>query len=261
MKEKPKGLSRKYGDQFSDQCIVDVYRSRPAIPCPLFSRLQELMPSANKTLLDLGCGTGEVAIPMSSCTASVDAVDPSSAMIARARLIAHEESATLNLHNCYAEDFDYSARYGMIVAANSIHWTDWEVLFSRLPDALDPDGFLVIIESGDLNGPWNSEISRLIPKYSTNEEFEPYSIFEELRNRNLFLQHGEEEFIEGNLKQSVSRYIDTIHSRNGFSRDRMGRRSQEFDLNVREILKEFSEDEILTGETRARIAWGKPKAP
>ncbi|MEM9158237.1 MAG: class I SAM-dependent methyltransferase [Verrucomicrobiota bacterium] len=260
MKAKPNGLGREYGDQFADEGVASVYHARPEIPEGVFDTLVELAPADNLSLLDLGCGTGEVAVPMSERLESVDAVDPSAAMLEFARKRIEEIGRVQNLRliRSYAEDFSSERKCGLIVAANSIHWTDWTVMFANLPLMLDSCGYLVVVESGDFVGPWHEEFSALLPQFSTNKDFEPYCVFEELRARRLWQVSGEKRFLRKGVRKSVDAFLDIIHSRNGFSRQRMGESLLVFDDEVRAILDKYVVEGELVGETSARVVWGRP---
>jgi methylase of polypeptide subunit release factors len=63
---KPKHLRPRYGHQFQDESVAAAYRKRPPYPVELFDALEGLMASGPKRVLDLGSGTGEIAIPPSA---------------------------------------------------------------------------------------------------------------------------------------------------------------------------------------------------
>ena len=58
--------------------------------------------------------------------------------------------------------------------------------------------------------------------------------------------------------QSIDDYVDSIHARNGFSRDRMApEAAAEFDAKVKALLQARYPDG-LQGEIRSSVVWGKP---
>ena len=82
MLPKPKHLAPEYGAQFQDPAIVAAYHHRPPYP-PGSSLSWPVGPRGAGRVLDLGCGTGDVARPLAPLVARVDAVDISPPMIAK----------------------------------------------------------------------------------------------------------------------------------------------------------------------------------
>ena len=96
MKPKPKHLAPKYGAQFKDKSIVDAYRRRPPYPDETFDILTGLITIEPKRVLDVGCGTGYLARPLSQRVGTVDAVDISANMIAQGKELPNGDAP--NLH-------------------------------------------------------------------------------------------------------------------------------------------------------------------
>ncbi|MER5757687.1 class I SAM-dependent methyltransferase [Streptomyces sp. NPDC002082] len=68
---------------------------RPTYPDGVFDLLTNRFElNGSQAVLDLGCGTGAVAIPLAPFVRSVDAVDPEPAMLGEGRRIADERGAT-----------------------------------------------------------------------------------------------------------------------------------------------------------------------
>src|SRR5215217_4625956 len=85
MLPKPKHLGPEYGAQFQDQSVAVAYPRRPPYPAAIFDALAGLLPIASRAVLDVGCGTGDVARRLAPLVERVDAVDVSAAMIAQGR--------------------------------------------------------------------------------------------------------------------------------------------------------------------------------
>src|SRR5690242_8099115 len=105
MLPKPTHLGPEYGEQFRDQSIVDSYSTRPPYPPEVFSILEELMIDEPRIVLDLGCGTGDIARNLVSRSEHIDAVDPSSAMLAYAQTLPSGDDPRINWINATAEEF------------------------------------------------------------------------------------------------------------------------------------------------------------
>ncbi len=72
-------------------------------------------------------------------------------------------------------------------------------------------------------------------------DFQPYDLLEELARRQLFHPAGCATTPPVLFRQAVDDYVESWHSRNGFSRDRMSAsRALEFDARVREIVMPYA---------------------
>ncbi|HYX48905.1 MAG TPA: methyltransferase domain-containing protein, partial [Ktedonobacteraceae bacterium] len=87
MKPKPGHLGLKYAEQFKDTCIIEVYHHRPPYTDEAINKLTELVIDEPRTILDVGCGTGDLARLLVSKVERVDAVDFSSSMIEKGKLL------------------------------------------------------------------------------------------------------------------------------------------------------------------------------
>ncbi len=105
-------------------------------------------------ILDLGCGTGQVAAVMSSRVGGVLAIDPEADMLSglRARLTTEH---TGNVLPVLASDSDlpaisqlFGARFGAVTIANALHWMDTDRVFGQAGRLLRPGGALGVISQG-----------------------------------------------------------------------------------------------------------------
>ncbi len=108
--------------------------------------------------------------------------------------------------------------------------------------------------------PWFDEVQTLIERYSTNRAYQSYNLIAELEQRGLFEQHGVHLSEAVSFEQSVESYIESIHSRNGFSRDRITHQAAtDFDAEVRGLLVERCPDGTVQFNLVARIVFGRPR--
>ena len=85
---------RVYRDAFKS-CAWYYARYRPGYPQEFFDYLRERFQlNGTGRLLDLGCGTGELSIPLSKYFRQVIALDPEPEMIGEARIKANDEGIT-----------------------------------------------------------------------------------------------------------------------------------------------------------------------
>ena len=60
---------------------------------------------------------------------------------------------------------------------------------------------------------------------------------------------------------SVDQYVELIHARNGFSRQRMdAHAANAFDAAVRDFVTPFADEHFLTFNVTTDITWGHPLA-
>lgn len=258
---KPAHLGLQYAAQFQDAAIVAAYPARPPYPTEVFDRLVALRVGPERAL-DIGCGTGDIARPLARWMAQVDAVDVSERMIAAGRRLSHGDAANLHWQVAPIETATLADAYGLIVAGESLHWMDWDVTLPRLSAALAPGAQLVIVERAEQPSPWTDDLLALIVHYSTNRDFRPYDTVEEVEQRGLFSAHGRARTVALPWTQSIADYIESIHSRNGFSRDRMRPAdAAAFDEAVFQLVAPYAENGRISLRIAADLCWGRPRAP
>lgn len=262
MKPKPRHLWPDYGAQFQDPAVADVYRKRPPYPPELFDLILERTPRPGRArVLELGTGTGEVALPLAARVERLDAVEPSEAMLKIAS--RQPGSEQVRWHQQSAETYSYADVYDLIICAQCLAWLDWEIVFPCMVGALDPEGWLVIVSQSALEDfPWTTDLKQIIARYSTNQDFAPFDLIAELDSRGLFDLKGRKSTWPVPFSQSVEEYIDAIHARNGFSRQRMTpAAATAFDSEVRELLLSHHPDGRISGRNQAHVHWGRPQLP
>lgn len=259
MKPKPKHLGTAYGEQFKDKSIVDAYHLRPPYPEELFPFLVGLAPGAASVVLDVGCGLGDLARLLTHYVDRVDAVDFSEEMIAQGRQLPQGEAANLNWILGPVETVPLSGPYDLITAGQSLHWMEWQVVLPRFARLLVAGAYLVIVGRVFEEEPWQEELQKLIAQFSTNQEFEPYNLVQELESRHLFLKQGEKVIEPQIISQTVTELIEAIHSSNGFSRDRMTpENAAAFDTTVRDLITSYNETDEVQTAVATRVIWGFP---
>ncbi len=253
-------MDRRYASAFLEPAVAASYRYRPAYPDALFARLTELAGEAGEaTALDVGCGTGDIARPLAQLVSHVDAIDVSQAMIDEARTLPGGDSPAITWTCSTVEDAALRAPYSIITAGESVHWLDWPVAFARFQQVLAPEGSLALIKR--TWGTGTSDELEIIKHHSTNQEFQPTAILDELRSRNLFEPLGDEEF-EIPWKPTLDEYIEARHSQASFSRDQMGPdATAAFDRDVETLLAELFPSGVYEMTTRFSLIWGRPLAP
>ena len=149
--------------------------------------------------------------------------------------------------------------YALITAGESLHWMDWPVVLPRFRDALLPGGVLAIVGRSQCPARWNDGHLKIIQRHTTNLDFQPYDIIDELTSRGLFTVLGSQRTAPVTHTQSISDYIESWHSRNGLSRDRMTPDAADaFDNETHELLASLGHQETVTFDVEGNVTWGLP---
>ena len=269
MDPKPVHLGPTYGAQFADESVVGAYRHRAPYPAETFTLLTALLPTAGRAagsaagsatggrVLEVGSGTGDLTRPLAAFVDEIDAVEPSASMRAAARQLPGGESVRIQWIAADAETAPLRAAYDLAVAAESLHWTDWPIVLPRIGRALAPGAMLALVGRQREERPWWGGLNDLIPRYSTNRDYAPYDLVHELTQRDLFRERGRAETAFVSFEQTVEAYIESFHSRNGFSRERMAPTAASgFDSELRALVMPHAQDGVLRQAVSALVVWG-----
>jgi SAM-dependent methyltransferase len=106
-------------------------------------------------VLDLGCGTGQVAVPLSAQVGAVVAVDPEPDMLTQldARI---EDAGVANVTTIRGDDSDLPTllagrggdRFAAVTVATALHWMDAERVFRAGLDQVRGGGGVAVITQG-----------------------------------------------------------------------------------------------------------------
>lgn len=256
---KPAHLGPQYAAQWQDESVVRAYPHRPPYGSETFRVLLDLIPEgAPRRVLDAGCGTGDLARHLVPHVAAVDAVDASAAMIALGRTLPGGDASHLAWFDSPMEVAPVDGPYGLIVSGEAIHWMDWAAVFEQFTGSLAPDCMLAMCGRLDPAPPWQEALRALIREHSTNVDFVPYDPVEEVASRGYFEELGRHRTGIRTFEQSMDDHIEAIHSRNGFSRDRMPDAGKAFDEAYRALLERHGAGKRVVIELRDEIVWGRP---
>jgi hypothetical protein len=132
------------------------------------------------------------------------------------------------------------------------------VVLPRLHDVLLPDGLLVIIVDDNLRTPWHEELSPILARYSTNQEYQlGFNLVNALVERGLLDLQERRRIGPVTFRQPLDVYVESFHARSGFSRARMTPSAiAEFDAAVWAIVGRHGDPVEL--QIVADVAWGRP---
>jgi SAM-dependent methyltransferase len=265
MEPKPSHWSAAYGAWFGDQGIADAYPHRPPYPPEAIELLADLVTGPTRTVLDVGCGTGDLARRLVPYVDRVDAVDASAAMLAKGRQLPGGDHPRLSWQHAPVETAVLTPPYGLVTAGESLHWMEWAVVLPRFGQALTPGGVLAVVER-DWDGPPTlaARLRPIFARYGAARDFQRLDLVAEIERRGLFARVGERRCGPRAWRPTVPEYLECRHSQCGFSRAHLDPgASAAFDEAVRDTL----EDLVRAGEIRrtgerlelaveARVVWG-----
>jgi SAM-dependent methyltransferase len=111
--------------------------------------------TADDMVVDLGCGTGQLALPLAGHARTVIGVDPEPDMLALARR-AGEARRLANVTWLLGADTDVPAiraalgegTVGLVTIGQALHWMDHERLFPELLPLVRPGGGVAVVTNG-----------------------------------------------------------------------------------------------------------------
>jgi SAM-dependent methyltransferase len=270
MLPKPDHLSGEYGAWFKDPLLAAAYPSRPPYPKQVIQQLAALAVDEPRHVLDIGCGTGDLARRLAPLVDRVDAVDFSAAMLERGAGLADSRAANLRWIEGAVEDVPLAGPYALVTAGESLHWMAWDVVLPRLAPLLTRHGALAIAER-DWDGPpaLRSRLGPIFARYTPIRNYQPLDLAEELVQRGLFEELGRSTCEPEPWTPTVEDYLECRHSQRGFSRTHMGVDAAEaFDAAIRRLLDELCADGTIARHdgrlqltVRATVVWGRPLGP
>jgi predicted TPR repeat methyltransferase len=258
MQSKPEHFGVKYAETFKEQSVVDVYQYRPPIPYEAFDILTSLVTAGNRAVLDVGCGSGDIARFLVRQVERVDAVDFSQNMIERGKRLPNGNAPSLNWIYGRVEEVALNPPYGLITAGSSIHWLDWDTIFGRFRTLLAPGAYLALVYRHALPMPWDSELRAIRRQYSTKRTHSVDAV-QELRKRGLFEVRGHKETVPIPFIQPLEQFIAGQHSRSTYARTLMEpAQATEFDARLRILLTSYCPDGIVRMHVVGTVTWGIP---
>ncbi len=256
---RPHYLGPEYANRFQDHSVVEAYHHRVPYPDEVFTILMDLVTDRPYTILDVGCGPGNIARQLVNLVERVDAVDISLPMIEKGRSLPNGNHPNLNWIHGRVEDVELHPPYSLVTAAQSLHWMDWDIVLPRFRSVLTPNGYVTTATADALPTPWSEELSKLIRLYSTNPYYQPFDLIQELETRGLYQHLGEKQTAPIPFTQSIDDYLASFHAMSSLSRNHMGEENAAaFDEQLRNLVSPFSKEEQLEFEIVGSVTWGRP---
>lgn len=126
--------------------------------------------SESSTVLDLGCGTGQIALPLARRRLPVRAVDPDISMLAEG-LRVEAAQGLIGVAWQRGDDEHLSelllSQLAMCIMGASFHWTKRDQLLDQLDRLIAPGGGVVVVDGGrgewkGLGKDWNEIVQEVV---------------------------------------------------------------------------------------------------
>jgi SAM-dependent methyltransferase len=148
--------------------FYDLHRA-PYAPAALDYIISAFGLSAGARVLDLGCGPGTIAIPLSRTGADIVAVDRDAVMLEEARRLATARAAgRIRWLRARVEDvLPDLGRFQLVTLGQSLHWMNRDLVLRQLADVVEDGGGLAILDEGRRRPQESWEITALqvVAKY------------------------------------------------------------------------------------------------
>lgn len=257
MLEKPPHLRPEFSERFKDPAVARAYLARPPYPAETFEILSGLITDTPRRVLDVGCGTGSISRAISPLVDSVDAVDFSPAMVETARGLPGGDSPKIAWRVGAIESIRLSPPYSLIVGGQSLHWTDWNVVFPRFRGALTKNGCLAVVDLEWEASGWRGAVAELIEEFSTNPDYRPYDMVQVWQKSGAFDKKGERKTTSATFREKPQDFVEFLHSMSSLTRSSMGEETaKRFDEAVLNVIGAQLRDGSVEIETYATVVWG-----
>jgi 2-polyprenyl-3-methyl-5-hydroxy-6-metoxy-1,4-benzoquinol methylase len=204
--------------------------------------------NASKRVLDLGCGTGQLSIPLSNSVKEVVAIDANAEMIEEGLKQAHLAARTNIAWREMAAEV-ISPELGVFHLAlfgGSFHWMDRALVLERCYEILEPGGGIAIISGGSSiwkgKQAWERTAVKVIQKWLGPDRRTGGGTFptDFIRHEELVAQSRFQNMIIGEIKRShvwtLEAFIGLLYSTSFANKAILGEMAEPFENDLRATL-------------------------
>ncbi len=219
-------------------------RFRPPYPSEALEHVAKVFALGEGVrVLDLGCGPGTIAIPLSRSGAEITAVDPDENMLNEGRRLAAMRAAgKINWVHGRAEDvLCRLGRFRLVTFGQSLHWMDRDLVLRGLPSVIDDDGGLAIVDMGARSHEsWAIIVAPVVASYFGQRPRHPRKHPEmqhepRLRRSTHFSRYTVREF-QAEFSRDFESVIGCIYSAVSAPRSELGEKARMFETELFQTL-------------------------
>ena len=237
---------------------------RPFYSTLLIRRVVELCAlNASHTVLDLGCGPGQLGAAFAPFVGEVIALDPEPEMLE----IARRNAGQLNIRFVQGASSDLEpqlGRFQAVTIGRAFHWMDRTATLNMLDTMIESSGAVVLFSDSHPEVPensWHRSFRKMIENYSAGDV-----VREELRSPDWlgheaillaspFPELERISIIERRFT-AVKRFTDRALSFSSTSRQRLGNKADNLAGEIEELMAKFENNGVVAEvvESTALIA-------
>ena len=219
--------------------------------------------------LDLGCGPGTLAIPLSAAVAEVVAVDPDADMIAEGRRLAGAKGRS-NIRWLHSRAEDISLELGPFRAATigqAFHWMDRDAVLRKLSFLIEDGGGLALVNPGQRRPQesWETVANEVVTRFLGPRDRHPGSNPQEpehepaLRRSEGFSEFTYHEFPAA-LTRDVGSITGCVYSVSSSARPRFGADAEAFEAALSEALLSLKPSGVFHEHTETEVVLAPKKS-
>ena len=230
---------------------------RKPYPKRIFDLIREnFRPDPKDVLLDVGCGTGQIALPLSRDFDRVIGVDLSQEMVVAARRNAADlgiENA--EFHVLRGEDIaSLTGGFRLVTYGSALHWMDIPATLAASYGLLSGGGGVAVLGMRSIWGgdsSWELEVIRVVQKWMGQDRRAGESTFGESTQADVGFEDAlagagfevfESDTVEASYTVDVDFILGHLYSTSYCNRELLGDRVGEFEQELTAALLENSAD-------------------
>ncbi len=241
-------------------------RFRPPYPDELFDHVKKRFGlDGTGTLLDLGCGTGNLAIPLATEFEEVIGIDLEPEMLAEARQQALRAGVgNITWIESRAEDVNSDVGpFRLVTMGGSFHWMDRDATLGTLAERVVPGGGIAVVWVGGQQSGWSEVVQKVIRRWLGEERragsgtySHPEERHETVIARSAF-KHMETFESSYRRRLDVDAILGQLYSTSYCSIPVLGDNREPLETDLRQRLAEFEPSGRFDEEVRteAILAW------
>ena len=249
-----------FGDDVFEGTAPYYARYRVRYPKELFDQIVETFGLDGKgRLLDLGCGTGELTIPLAKYFEKALALDPDAGMLQEGQKKAKKARITnIEWQKKSSKDLaPLSGHFRLVTMGGSFHWMEQELVLNQLYEMVESGGGVAVsggakpLEFSPKASQKDRVIQGVIKKYLGAERragkhvySHPEKSFEDYLQNSKF-HDFKEHYYTVEVTRNMDEVVGNLYSTSFASRRQLGNMADDFERELRVRLADLAQDGVF----------------